>query len=95
MRSLSTSVTFSATTSLARSPAPYATESAVWCFRLPAASMSRRTSLGLSTTGNMRGTRTGCILTISSGRSSVTVKKNFRPVIAWFSDTADVPWSTI
>jgi hypothetical protein len=42
----------------------------------------------------MRGTRTGCILTISSGRSSVTVKKNFRPVITWFSDTADVPWST-
>jgi len=24
----------------------------------------------------------------------VTVKKNFRPVITWFSDTADVPWST-
>jgi hypothetical protein len=24
----------------------------------------------------------------------VTVKKNFRPVIAWFSDAADVPWST-
>jgi hypothetical protein len=82
MRSLSTSATFSATTSLARSPAPYATDSAVWCFRLPAASISRRTSSGLSTTGNTRGTRTGRILTISSGRSSVTVKKNFSPVIA-------------
>ncbi|EUC18613.1 hypothetical protein PMI06_003238 [Burkholderia sp. BT03] len=67
-----------------RSPAPYATDSAVRCLRLPAASMSRRTSLGLSTEGNRWGTRTGYIPTISSGRSSVTVKKNFRPVIARF-----------
>src|SRR5579864_1331008 len=91
MRWLSTSVTFRATTSLARSPAPYATDSAVWCFRLPAASISRRTSSGLSTTGKVRGTRTGCILTISSGRSSVISKKNFSPVIAAFSDTGEVP----
>ncbi|MFT0173249.1 hypothetical protein ACLKMY_30330 [Paraburkholderia mimosarum] len=56
--------------------------------------MSRHTSSGPSATGNTLGTRIGCILTISSGRSSVTEKRNFRPVIAWSNDTADVPWST-
>jgi hypothetical protein len=53
--------------------------------------VSRRTSSGVSTTGKVRGTRTGCILTISWGRSRVTVKKNFGPVIARFSETGDVP----
>jgi hypothetical protein len=42
-------------------------------------------------TVHIRCLRTGCILTISSGRSSVTVKKNFRPVIARFSEMGEVP----
>jgi len=66
MRWLSTSPTFSAITSLARSPAPYATDSAVWCFRLRAAAIRRTASSRLNTTGKVRGTCTGSILAISS-----------------------------
>ena len=85
------SVTFSATTSLARRPVPYATDSAVWCFRLRAAAIRRAASSRLKTTGNVRGIRTGCIFTINSPRSSVTSKKNFSPVMAALSDTGEVP----
>jgi hypothetical protein len=42
----------------------------------------------------VRGTRTGCILAISSGWLSVISKKNFSPVMAAFSDTGEMPWST-
>ena len=45
----------------------------------------------LSTTGSVRGTRTGCILAISSGRSRVTSLKNFSPVIAALSETGEMP----
>ena len=85
------SLTFSATTSLARKPVPYATDSAVWAFRLRAAAIRRAASSRLNTTGSVRGIRTGCIFAISSPRSSVTSKKNFNPVIAAFSDTGEVP----
>ena len=85
------SLTLSATTSLARNPAPYATDSAVWCFKLPAAAIRRAASSRLNTTGSLRGTLTGRILLITSRRSSVTSKKNFNPVIAALIDTGDVP----
>ena len=39
----------------------------------------------------MRGTRTGCILAISSPRPSVTSKKNFSPVIVALSVIGEVP----
>ena len=59
-----------------------------------AAAIRRATSSRLSTTGSVRGTRTGCILAISSPRSSVTSKKNFRPVIVALSVIGEVPRST-
>ncbi len=71
-----------------------ATDSAVWCLRLDAAAISRATSSRLSTTGSVCGNRTGCIFAISSPCPSVTSKKNFRAVIAAFSDTGEVPLST-
>jgi hypothetical protein len=58
---------------------------------LPVAAIRRPTSSGLSTTGSVRGTRTGCIRAIRSGSWSVISKKNFSPVIAAFSETGDVP----
>ena len=94
MRWLSTSVTFRCTTSLARSPAPYATDSATWCLMLRAAASRRETSSLLSTTGKVRGSFTGCILAISSRCPSVTSKKNFRPVRVALSVTGEVPVST-
>jgi hypothetical protein len=42
----------------------------------------------------VRGTRTGCILAISSPRSSVTSKKNFSPVMVALSVIGEAPWST-
>ena len=47
-------------TSLTRSPVAYASANAVWCFRLPAAAIRRRT-FGLRITGSWRGRWTGCI----------------------------------
>ena len=51
----------------------------------------RATSSRLNTTGNVRGTRTGCIFAINSLRSSVTSKKNFNPVIVALSVIGEVP----
>jgi len=59
-----------------------------------AAAISRETSSRLKTTGSLRGVRTGRILAISSD-SNVTSKKNFRPVSVAFTETADVPASTM
>ena len=49
------SVTFRCTTSLARKPAPYATDSAALALRLVAAERSCATSLALNTVGNFCG----------------------------------------
>ena len=91
MRLLSTSLSFSPTTSLARSPAPYATESAVWYFKLGAAAIRSLTSSRLNTTGSVRGTNTCCIFAISAPRSSVTPKKNLSPVMVALSVIGEAP----
>ncbi len=94
MRVLSTSPTFSAMTSLARRPAPYATDNAVRCLRLRVDSISRPTSSRLRITGSVCATRTGRIFDISSARPRVTSKKNFSPVIVALSVIGETPRST-
>jgi len=94
MRWLSMSPIFRATTSLTRSPVAYARARAVWCFRLPAAAIRRFTSSGLRITGSLRGRCTGCIFATNSGRSRVTLKKNFNPLIAELSEAGETPLST-
>ena len=60
-------------------------------FKFGAAAIRRATCSRLNTTGNVRGTRTGCILAINSPRSSVTSKKNFNPVSVALSVIGEVP----
>jgi len=62
---------------------------------LRAAAISRATSSRLSTTGNLRGSRTGLIIAISSPRSSVISKKNLKPEIVALIVIDEVPWSTM
>ena len=51
----------------------------------------RATSSRFNTTGKVRGTRTGRIFAINSPRSSVTSKKNFKPVIVALSVIGELP----
>ena len=95
IRLLSMSVTLSATTSLTRSPVPYATDSAVWCLMWDTQPSNRVTSSLLRTTGNFSGTRTDCILAIASGRPRVTSNRKFKPTMVALSVMGDVPLSTI
>ncbi|BCQ30088.1 hypothetical protein NK8_82790 (plasmid) [Caballeronia sp. NK8] len=81
MRSLSTSVTFSATTSLARSPAPYATDSAV-VLQVTGGLDEPPHFVGAEHDGQYAGHAHRLHPDHQLGRSSVTLKKNFRPVIA-------------
>jgi hypothetical protein len=78
MRSESTSLTLSATTSETRSPAPYAVANAALYFGPGAAWSSSVASSTLSTTGSGRGWRTTVSRWARSGRSSVTVNKKRR-----------------
>src|ERR1700676_1840003 len=78
MRLESMSTTLSATTSEARSPAPYAVANAALYFGAVATRSSSVTSSTLSTVGIRRGYGTTVRRRARSGRSSVTVKKNRR-----------------
>ena len=55
-------------------------DNAAWCLTLCAAAISPAASCMLSTTGNVRGSFTGCIRAINSTRPSVMSKKNSKPV---------------
>src|SRR5664279_311709 len=63
--------------------------------RLIAAAIRRATSSQLSTTGSLRGCGTGCILTNSSARPSVTSKKNLSPLRVPLIVVGEVPVSTM
>jgi hypothetical protein len=72
-------------------PAPYATDSAVWAFRLGAQAMISATSSGLNTTGRRSGSRTGLIRLSTSGSPTVVRKKNFKPVSVRFTLMFETP----
>ena len=94
IRLLSISSTFSAITSAARSPAPYATEKAALYFNPGAASRNRSTSSWPSTVRSVRGWWTWLILASKSARPRVTSKKSSRAVTAAFTLPRRTPRST-
>jgi hypothetical protein len=56
---------------------------------------SLKTSSRLKTTASLRGTQTDCIFVIKSGRSSVTLKRKFSPVMVALSVMGELPASAI